>query len=112
MRPIAMLLMIVAVAFPSSSSEGRASSPSPAARPQIPRRHDGHRGGGGLATTGTTAALVSSKIKHALEDTPASASDGEKRGEPKSQVLGTLKKSLKIFFQKNYLCQIYYKKIS
>ena len=78
MRPIAMLLMVVAVAFPLSS-EGGASSPSPAARPQIPRRQQqGHRGGGGgLATTGTTAALVSSKTKHALpqQDTAASASD-------------------------------------
>ena len=84
MCPIAMLLMMVAVA-----------SPSPAGRPQIPRRHDGHRGGGGLATTGT--ALVSSKIKHALEDTPASGPDGEKRGEPKVKFLELQKILLKIF---------------
>ena len=103
MRPIAMLLMMVAVAFPSSSSEGRASSPSPAGRPQIPRRHDGHRGGGGPATTGT--ALVSSKIKHALEDTPASGPDGEKRGEPKVKFLELQNILLKIFFQ------IYYKNL-
>ena len=103
MRPIAMLLTMVAVAFPSSSLLGRASSPSPAGRPQIPRRYDGHRGGGGLATTGT--ALVSSKIKHALEDTPASGPDGEKRGEPKVKFLELQKILLKIFFQ------IYYKNL-
>ena len=45
------------------------------------------------------------QIKHALEDTPASGPDGEKRGEPKVKFLELQKILLKIFFQ------IYYKNL-